>query len=1706
MLSSFSSNLSGLLGRTSSTPHQEDEDAHVQDEEELVHDQDHPAHLDPHTPEQSHASLIRLSPNSLSASGNQTMTSVLSAHPHFSVFRKNNSGEGRSFEDLVASVNGGGREESPLGAEGGAGRGDFNMRDLRDDEGEEEAVETLATPPNNSPGRGGKSPSSGSGSGDGGNTSSSSSFHLSLDSHDIPSLNFGDASSLSLSPASQPPSRAGSVSPSSRSASPAGENSTTSGGAGGGSVRLVPDSPPVARTPFRSRQSSSSSSSSRPPSSSADENALSRSSSSLSRSERKMRSSSSGPVQRVQFSPLSLCPSPLINAPALPPPPPPPPFSSPPSSSSSAAKDVGETPASAARGILRAPRTPGTGRSVRFSASTAGRPPVKEAGEEREEEEEEEEEEEGPEDSPSVQAGSRSMHRSFGAVSSSSAKDSFAKAAGEEEGDSGASTVSPASSGREEPSPVLSRDHDHEQHSPSASHTLDHKLNTVSPSSPDVSLSSLSLLAPVPSSSSPAVGGEQDQKAATAMLFDESNPFLHLASNTSISLAASTLSSTSTASNADPSLSLLTGAGAAGASATLLMDGSLAPYHGSGDSFAQGAGGGVNFGGESFAQVSDLQLPHRMGGFGAHELSRLSELDEDEDGGAGEGDGTAEVDTSRTPRRVGARGRRSTTPPLLPGNGEEAVPFTRSTATGRESEPLRESDMSSVAVAAGDEERTATLAVPSSSPERTVSPGPPAYSSLPLSPSPSLPPTTLARSCSPSPPSGSPTSSAFPSAAEPEPDVPKTAITSSSGTGTGAGGGMSFYRLFMSSRSRASGPQGSRAAREEWERLERGEKGSPKEGLLSASSAGAGVPERDEQEGREEEEVREEEEGMSVYFSPRKEFEVEEEEEEEDPRLVGSEREYDEQDEDRLSVVEHEMAGRGTFLSPIVEVSEPESNANTPFDPSSSSSRRPTACSSAPLPPQPSFTSALSTSLSALPVAAPPATPSRALTTPSKPRPSAPSTPSSASKIPRPRNPITPSQNPFLLQLARAAVPPSSSSQPSTANKAASLLHNLFSAQSDQLATSSSQRFLLSSLVTNMQNEVEVKDKIVENLKRQVEEARREVGEVEEVAVEWERRFRLAVSATPRKTAGGMEEEEREKERQVAALEETVALLADELETRVSEDRAHRRALERELAAARVEQGRWEKEAREAGIRVRFSEEKRERAEREVGEGRKREEGMRREWEEDVRRREEGVRGLREEVERLKAGAPASWTSSAGAGTDDPTALEEARREVALLKSDLLQRDSALASLRQTVASQRSDLDRAERTVLEERQRAELVVCELTAALEGKEEELRAVEEERERLADEVEEVLARLDASERERDRAEGDLRKKEDLLRLQLEENASALSAMTSLSSHVQQLESDLHSAQTLLEKKHKEVEQQRRESEDVLEKRERVLAEAEKREGRVRKELEGTRKEMERLEGLVGKLRRDSADREVKITKLKKRAAELEEDVFGLNIALDAKQQEASHWKRQMSTLKHERERAAINAAALADSTSSFVPPSTASRPAFAPISAHSTSTVRRSSSTLALSAAAEKHHAETPLPAEKPSSRTSRSSTSTTATTASTRPSIARCLSSAVVSSATESEADDPAGEQEESAGFSRDLTLPPTEYEKTPSRPQLAAVRRSSSSLGLGAGKSRTGGEGRERTRRSSKENEPPSLGQVERDGERRRRSREAVLA
>ena len=382
------------------------------------------------------------------------------------------------------------------------------------------------------------------------------------------------------------------------------------------------------------------------------------------------------------------------------------------------------------------------------------------------------------------------------------------------------------------------------------------------------------------------------------------------------------------------------------------------------------------------------------------------------------------------------------------------------------------------------------------------------------------------------------------------------------------------------------------------------------------------------------------------------------------------------------------------------------------------------------------------------------------------------------------------------------------------------------------------------------------------------------------------------------------------------------------------EDRALRDDLEAELARARADLARKVHDVRDGEIRLRHAHAALEQAdderaaikrEVELDEERRAEvvrerDELRSRWAIDVEQREQALARLRDEVHELRA------LGESGRGLDAEAverevqrrvdaAQADAQREAQLVRHELVQRDAALADLRDQLRAQREETDRLAGAVQAERQHAELAHADMADILAAKESELDEVLRDHDALQQDLDEACARIEAAELERDRLAEAARSKDGELAEQVAQCQTALAAMADLEAAVVRIEAEAAAKDAQLAQAHKELASARRESADVLEKRDRVLAESEKQAGRTRKELEALQKENNRLNDLVGKLRRDSADREgassfsprlalsrcstdaatslaVKVTKLKKRAAELEEDVFGLNIALDVR----------------------------------------------------------------------------------------------------------------------------------------------------------------------------------------------------------------------
>ena len=429
-----------------------------------------------------------------------------------------------------------------------------------------------------------------------------------------------------------------------------------------------------------------------------------------------------------------------------------------------------------------------------------------------------------------------------------------------------------------------------------------------------------------------------------------------------------------------------------------------------------------------------------------------------------------------------------------------------------------------------------------------------------------------------------------------------------------------------------------------------------------------------------------------------------------------------------------------------------------------------------------------------------------------------------------------------------------------------------------------------------------------------------EVEEVERIALEWQENKNQPPPTIDR---------ERER-RKVAALVETVQLLADELDARLRENGAGRKRIEGELERTRADLIQRSNELREGEIRLRHYESNRARAEEEVKrlkesgeeareearENKRQVEMLRARWKLEAEDRDRTTQRLREEVQELRQGSLGGVEMEDRIQQEVGRRVEEVKqeleREASIVKHELVLREETLADLRTQLRSANEGAHQAQTALESDRQQAELAFSDLSSRLASKEDELARLQESSSELQDEVDELTVKLEDAVIDRERLIRLLEARDVELVQQQDQCATAVDAMRELEEAVTRIEAESNVKDRELAKVKKELEMQKRESENVLEKRDGVLAESEKQVSRLRKERTMLEQEKEKVVALAEKLKRDSADREselkswfsssrsnvltqsflftVRISKLKKRIAELDEDVFGLNIALD------------------------------------------------------------------------------------------------------------------------------------------------------------------------------------------------------------------------
>ncbi|CCL98315.1 uncharacterized protein FIBRA_00309 [Fibroporia radiculosa] len=272
------------------------------------------------------------------------------------------------------------------------------------------------------------------------------------------------------------------------------------------------------------------------------------------------------------------------------------------------------------------------------------------------------------------------------------------------------------------------------------------------------------------------------------------------------------------------------------------------------------------------------------------------------------------------------------------------------------------------------------------------------------------------------------------------------------------------------------------------------------------------------------------------------------------------------------------------------------------------------------------------------------------------------------------------------------------------------------------------------------------------------------------------------------------------------------------------------------------------------------------------------------------------------EINVLKAEVEAQWrhTEEASEKTQELAAqrnelrgeVEALNERISAMEVDWSQNENRKANLEaeiQDLFAEKEDLER-ERTELEDQLRSEHEHSEhLTQALQECEDRVSTLEQERQYAVDRAARFEAQL---------------KQRDMETIQLAERAA-------------DREKDTEEAQEEMARMKREhariVNEQSRTLQDVvarevearagLESFVREKAEADVHLASLKERLTALQEETERLRRQVHSLQQESADKEVKLANLAKQRAQDKEDIQGLNIALDSKQQELELLKRRI-----------------------------------------------------------------------------------------------------------------------------------------------------------------------------------------------------------
>lgn len=470
------------------------------------------------------------------------------------------------------------------------------------------------------------------------------------------------------------------------------------------------------------------------------------------------------------------------------------------------------------------------------------------------------------------------------------------------------------------------------------------------------------------------------------------------------------------------------------------------------------------------------------------------------------------------------------------------------------------------------------------------------------------------------------------------------------------------------------------------------------------------------------------------------------------------------------------------------------------------------------------------------------------------------------------------------------------------------------------LANTSSQRFILSSLITNLRGEIDRKDAMLRNVVEQNQVTENLLQNALSDAADWERAAKERVDGS------------RDRAR-LAALEDLVNKMSEELEVRTAIERKTGRKQCEQLAVLQDELIRTRSDVRDGEIRLRHArasqsdaETLRSRVELERDELQEQIRSVLADAEQLKRERDDlrlRVRHEAEERDRLARQLQEdvkSTVKAAAAATHDPQVTKElgrqiekvrqsADREAAVLVAELETQKhfsdgqaQTISELRVQTRSLREDLAAVTEDARKIRSGAELARLEARTEAMRLRSELGEVRRISTAVQNELDDAQSRIETLEVEKDVVTREL----ETCRLAWEESVGAQKALVDT---ITRVEANATSKSAALAQAQEDLETLRRDMDALLDDRDQRLAHAQTALASRTAQLETIRKERDVLQEKVNSLRKESADREsehsvwkgaepdtnkitylVKLARLNKTKTALSEDILGLNIALE------------------------------------------------------------------------------------------------------------------------------------------------------------------------------------------------------------------------